>query len=146
MGIVIDSSVLIEWERASLDLRARISQGPSEACLLSVITASELLHGVHRARDPRRRARRVAYVEGALAALPVIPIDLAAARIHSRLWAGLQAEGMVVGMHDLWIAAQCLAHGHRLATADVRHFGRVPDLAVEHWAKLFPGSENPADS
>jgi hypothetical protein len=41
-----------------------------EEFFLSVITASELLHGVHRAADPDVRARRSAFVEASAGAIP----------------------------------------------------------------------------
>ncbi|MEX1184414.1 MAG: hypothetical protein WEF86_14475 [Gemmatimonadota bacterium] len=46
------------------------------------MTASELLHGVHRAVDPAARARRGAWVEAMLERFPLLPIDLAAARVR----------------------------------------------------------------
>ena len=48
MGILIDASVLIEWERGRLDVAERVNGRSQEEFFLSVITASELLHGVHR--------------------------------------------------------------------------------------------------
>jgi len=134
MGILIDSSGLIEAERGRLDLHRRVASRGDEECFLSVVTASELLHGVHRADDARVRARRAAFVEGVLAALPVLPIDLPTARSHAQLWAGLQALGQPIGPHDLWIAAAAIAHGHTLVTGNLREFNRVPGLRVECWA------------
>ena len=50
------------------------------------------------------------------------------------LWADLAEQGSVIGAHDLWLAAACLTHDLRLATANVREFGRVPALVVEDWS------------
>ncbi len=62
MGFLIDASILIAHERGRLDLdtlvREDIAGRESESMYLSVVTASELLHGVHRADDSARRARR----------------------------------------------------------------------------------------
>lgn len=134
MGIVMDSSVIIDWERGALDLQARIEKREDELFFLSVITASELLHGVHRARDRRIRSRRAAMVEGVLTSFPILPIDLTTARLHAQLWAGLQSAGTMIGAHDLWLAATCIAHGHALVTGNVREFARVPGLFVECWS------------
>ena len=68
---------------------------------LSAITASELLHGVHRADGAVRRGRREAFVETILTYLPVLPFTLDIARVHARLWADLQAQGEMIGSHDL---------------------------------------------
>jgi len=126
-------SVLIAHERAQLDVVQRIRDGGSDVAYLSVITASELLHGIWRAVDQAVRARRTAFVEGLLRELPVIDIDLAVARIHAQLWAEQKASGRAIGPHDLWIAATCIAHGFRIATVNVREFERVPGLQVERW-------------
>lgn len=44
------------------------------------------------------------------------------------------AEGRIIGPHDLWLAATCLAHGLTMVTANIREFARVPGLDVESWA------------
>lgn len=133
MGVLIDASVLIENERGRLDLGARLPGREEEDFFLSVVGASELLHGVHRASGPGVRARRSAWVEAILERFPLLEIDLATARAHARLWAELAAAGRLIGPHDLWLAASCLTHGLVLATANVREFGRVEGLTVEEW-------------
>lgn len=96
---------------------------------ISVITVSELLHGVHRATGPTR-ASRTAYVEGLLGALPAVPVDTTVARVHADLWAHLTLDGEMIGVHDLWIAATAVAHGFALASRNAREFGRVPGLRL----------------
>jgi tRNA(fMet)-specific endonuclease VapC len=133
MGILIDSSVLIHVVRSGADVSAYVQGRESEDAFLSVISASELLHGVHRAADPKTRAKRLAFVEGVLAAIPVLAIDLATARSHAQLCADLVRGGTMIGLHDSWLAATCLAHGLRIATTNLREFKRVPGLDVEEW-------------
>ena len=135
MGVLIDASILIEYERGRLDLAPRIRGREDEAFFLSVITVSELLHGVHRAPGPSARARRSVFVEGVLETFPVLPIDLPTARIHAEAWSTLAADGSMIGAHDLWLAAAALAHGLSMATANVREFERVPGLMVEDWTR-----------
>ena len=65
--------VLIEHERDRLDLEAHLKGRGEEEFFLSVVTASELLHGVHRAREASRRARRSAWVEAVLERFPLLP-------------------------------------------------------------------------
>ena len=134
MGVVIDASVLIEHERGRFDLQSKISGRESEEFFLSVVTASELLHGVHRASEPAVRARRSAFVEGILERFPLLPVDVATARTHARIWAELAAAGALIGAHDLWLAAACITHGLTMATGNLREFQRVPGLSVECWA------------
>lgn len=133
MGTLIDSSVLIAAERGRLDLEAVLSERPDEALAIAAITASELLHGVHRATTQVQRHRREAYVEKLLASLPVLPFDLLVARLHASLDAQLAIRGVTVGAHDLLIAATAVAAGYKVATHDMRGFGKVPGLELERW-------------
>ena len=130
MGVLIDSSVLIAHERGRLNMADLLGGVRDAEAYLSVITVSEILHGVHRAQDAGRRARRMASVEALLSAFPVLPADATVARVHALLWAELKAAGTLIGPHDLWIAATCLAYGHALVTANVREFSRVPGLDI----------------
>lgn len=135
MALLIDASILIEHERGRIDLDGKLEGRGAEEFFLSVVTASELLHGVHRAADPGVRTRRSAFVEAILEHFPILPIEVATARAHARLWADLAAAGALIGPHDLWLAAACLAHGLSIATANTREFERVPGLRVEDWAR-----------
>ena len=131
MGALIDSSVLIESERGRLDFAAIETHHGREAFSISAITASELLHGVHRAINPTHRARRQAFVEALLARMPVLPFDLVTARIHAELWARLAKRGARIGEMDLIISATAMAWDLTLITCDERSFPRVPGLRVE---------------
>jgi tRNA(fMet)-specific endonuclease VapC len=126
-GWLIDTSVLVDTERGGEAL-GRVPEDDGHS--ISVITVSELLHGVHRAVDSSRRTQRQAFVEHVLAELEMLPATVEVARIHADLWAQLEANGEVIGAHDLWIAATALAHGLRVATANSREFERVPGLEV----------------
>jgi tRNA(fMet)-specific endonuclease VapC len=94
-----------------------------------VITVSELLHGVHRARGATR-ARRRAFVEHVIAGLEPVPVTEAVARVHAEAWAELSRRGLTIPAHDLWIAATALAHGFGVATRDRGDFERVRGLRV----------------
>jgi predicted nucleic acid-binding protein len=133
MGVVIDSCLLIAAERGRLDLGAIGRAHTGEALFMSAISASELLHGVHRATDLAEESHRLASVEATLRRFPVLVIDLAVARVHARLAADLARAGTPVPAHDLWIAATCIAHGHTLVTTNARDFERIPGLALEVW-------------
>lgn len=128
MAVLIDTDLLVDLEHGV--------GAPEFACLLgeeesaiSVVTVSELLHGVHRASGARR-ARRSAFVEHLLDGLQAIPITEPVARVHADVWAQLARRGQVIGAHDLWIAATAIAHGLSLATGNVDEFRRVPGLRL----------------
>lgn len=130
MGFLIDSSVLIALERESLSLRGLQAALSGETFALSAITASELLHGVHRAVDPEIRTKRSRFVEHLLGGMPVIPFGLESARVHALLWAALQSQGQMIGAHDLLIAATARAIDFGVVTLNDREFRRIPELTV----------------
>ena len=127
---MLDTSILIADERGKFDMTGFLRWFPSPQMLISAIAASELLHGVERAQDPARRARRQRHVEQVLASLAVQPFDLDLARCHARIWADLEVRGQMIGAHDLQIAAAALALGHDLATLNAGEFQRVAGLRV----------------
>jgi len=136
VGVVLDTSVLVAAERRAVSFEALLESLGEEPVAIAAITASELLHGCRRASDPGVRARRAAFVDALLDALPVLPFGLSEARRHAELWAELARTGSVIGPHDLLIAATALARGHALATINQREFARVPGLrlvAVERY-------------
>lgn len=128
MAVLIDTSVLVDHERGagSALLEERLG---NEARAISVVTVSELLHGVHRARGATRTRRR-AFVEHLLAEFDAIPVSEKVARVHAEAWAALAARGTMIGAHDLWIAATALAHGLGIVTTDAADFSRVKGLRV----------------
>ncbi len=131
MATLIDSSILIAVERGSLSLDEFSARYAEQDVAISAVTASELLHGVHRARTQAQRSRRQVFVEGILAHLPVIAFDLSVARVHASVWAELARRGVAVGERDLLIAATAIAKDYAVATRDVRIFRRIPGLSVQ---------------
>jgi tRNA(fMet)-specific endonuclease VapC len=120
VAVLIDTDLLIELEKGGSEIEALLGE---EDRAISVITVSELLHGVHRAQGAIR-ARRNAFVEHLLAGFQAIPI------VHADIWSGLAERGELIGAHDLWIAATAVANGLTLATHNNTHFARVPGLQV----------------
>lgn len=137
MGIVLDTSLLIAAERGRVRIEAMLGACRDESVGIAAITASELLHGCHRAADPGVRARRFAFVDALLALIPVLPFGLAEARRHADLWADLVHRGEMIGPHDLLIGATALAQGHALATLNHREFSRVAGLQLLNTAEFL---------
>jgi tRNA(fMet)-specific endonuclease VapC len=143
VGTLLDTTIFIELERATRELPADGAMtevgshltdrlgGTDEEVAIAAITASELLHGVHRAGE-EHRGRREAFVEAVLGAFPTLPFDLLAARVHARIWAGLASSGTDIGAHDRIVASTAISAGWGLASANTRHFDRIPGLRVTH--------------
>jgi predicted nucleic acid-binding protein len=126
MAVLIDTDLLIDLERQQIVIEGLLGE---EERAISVVTVSELLHGVLRA-EGATRARRGAFVEHLLAGLQAIPITQPVARVHAEIWSQLTTRGELIGAHDLWIAATAIAHGLGVATRNGSHFERVPGLRV----------------
>ena len=128
MAVLIDTSMLIDLERGVGNPHIDAQIGEHDRAI-SVITVSELLHGVHRSHGSRRN-QRSAFVEHLLTQLPAVAVTERVARVHADIWAQLQKRGRPIGPHDLWIAATGLAHGMAVATLKSAEFAQVPGLGV----------------
>jgi tRNA(fMet)-specific endonuclease VapC len=128
VAVLIDTDLLIDLERSD-DAATTDRLLGEEDRAISVITVSELLHGVLRASGAIR-TRRLSFAEHVLAGIEAIPITEPVARVHADVWADLSGRGQQVGAHDLWIAATALAHGLGVATRNASDFARVPGLRV----------------
>jgi tRNA(fMet)-specific endonuclease VapC len=131
MGIIFDTSAVISIERNNESLNNLINGREEELFGISVVTAAELLHGVERADTEARKLKRQAFVEKVIEAFPVFPFDLTASRIYARIWAALAQMGFTVGAHDLIIAATAISLDYTVATANIRHFEKIPGVKME---------------
>lgn len=102
---------------------------PSADQLTSTVVIGELFAGAFRSRGRERHVKNI--VERVLPLLTVVPYDRAAAEAYGRIRAHLETAGTRIEDADLQIAATALSRGLTVVTGNVRHFSRVPGLAVE---------------
>jgi predicted nucleic acid-binding protein len=131
MGVILDTSVLIEAERQDFEIDKLTENREEEIFGLSVITVSELLHGVCRADSTKRRLKRSAYVEKVIELFPIYVFEISIARIYAELWSDLSKKGLQVGAHDLIIGSTALSLGFSVVTNNIRHFERIEGLKIE---------------
>ena len=130
-GIILDTSVVIAFEKGKFDLHAWLaSQSADSTSVITSVTVSELLYGVERADTTARARWRKTWTDEFIDASSVLDFDKDCARIHAKLWAGLDARGERIGAHDMLIAAIALHHNMAVATLNVSEFKRVPKLKV----------------
>lgn len=134
MGLILDSSVLIAGERRVITVRRllellRAAHGETEMAL-SVVTVVELVHGIERAQDEPRRARRQAFVDELIRDVPAYPITVETARLAGRIEGAQAKQGITIAFEDLLIAATALQVGFAVLTPNIRHFQRIPGLTV----------------
>ena len=136
MAVIVDTSVLIADEHGTFDLDGYLAAIDASDVAIAAITASELLHGVERTKDPIARADSANRTENVFDEFQVVPFGLAEARVHARIWAALARQGKMIGAHDLIIAATALAHDASVATLNPKDFKRVSGLTLEPVAKF----------
>ena len=132
LGVILDSSVVVEAERHHLNVAQFLKQiaqkiGETETALCS-ITVAELAHGIYRADTPERRERRRAFLDALKAAVPVYPITDSTAELVGKIGAKSSTIGVTIPFDDLLIGACALERGYSVATRNVRHFQRIPGL------------------
>jgi len=131
MGVIFDTSVLIEAERRKAEIDKLTENREEEIFGISVITVAELLHGLHRADSTKRRLKRSAYVEKIIELFPIYAFETSIARIYAELWSDLSKKGIQIGAHDLIIGSTALSLGFSVATRNMRHFERIEGLKIE---------------
>ena len=125
--MLLDTNVLIEAERTSIDLDALIADDDEPA--VAAITIAELGVGVEMATGRRRRARSE-FLDDLIDNLPIIQYDLGVARAHTDLLVAVRTLGRPRGAHDLIIAATALATGRIVVTSDRHGFDDLPGVDV----------------
>lgn len=128
VGIILDSSILVAFERRRFDLERFLADHAPPA--IAAITAGELLIGVERANTPERRQRREGFVQSIFDRVPVIAFDMAQARLFAAHFADLTARGEMIGDRDLQIAVTALSLDFDLASLNQQEFSRVRGLRM----------------
>lgn len=134
MGLILDSSVMIDAERRG-DTVVRLIErvvgatGDQDTAL-SAVGLTELVHGLYRANTAALRLRRKAFLDEVLADFTVYPYTRETALLAGKLDAEQRSRGVVVPFADLLIGATALSLGFSLLTANQRHFQQVPGLSV----------------
>jgi tRNA(fMet)-specific endonuclease VapC len=102
---------------------------PSDLCM-SAITLAELRYGAD-----RKGSRKLhGLIDTFASAIEVVSFDEAAAAEFGRIGSILAERGTPIGEFDVLIAAHAVVLRCTLVTNNVRHFSKVPGLAVENWA------------
>jgi predicted nucleic acid-binding protein len=132
LGVVLDSSIVIEAERQQLDvarfLKHIASQLGEREAALCAISVAELAHGIHRADTGARRQARRAFLDDLKATVPVYPITGETAELVGKINAESSQKGITIPFDDLLIGACALERGYSVATRNERHFRKVPGL------------------
>jgi len=125
--IAADTDVLIDYLAGSNPGFARVAAELEGGGLATTaVTRYELLAGASSARQEAR-------VRDLLAALPLLPLDAAAADWAARARRELERRGEPIGMADCLIAGIVATRRARLLTRNRRHFERFEMLDLAEW-------------
>ncbi|MGA7634673.1 MAG: PIN domain-containing protein [Terriglobales bacterium] len=134
MGLILDSSVLINAERQGQNARQMLTAISRKAgntdIAISVVTLIELAHGAARADTAERKAKRHQFIQELLGALPIHPVTVPVALRVGQIDGENQAKGVRLPLADLLIGVTALALDYSVATGNLRHFRRIPGLSV----------------
>ena len=133
MGLVIDTSALVELERRGSAWDAALDSVADEAVALPAIVYAELLAAVRLAGAPHRAAERRAKIDALRARVPVVALGPGAAERWAEVFATLHRSGSPVPANDLAVACTALELGFGVLVGRryQTHFRRVPGLRVE---------------
>ena len=134
LGLILDSSVIIAAERKRRtveDLLTSVAEAFGEVEIaISAVTLAELVHGVARANTPEIRGARRAFIDELKKHVPVHPVTESTAEIAGQISGEQAAKGITLPPDDLLIGASAIEQGYAVATLNVRHFEKIPDLQV----------------
>ena len=117
----------------SPSLLEKLDTIPREHQYTSAVTIGELIFGAE--RSPRREQLMEQLHHVVLPRVVVLPFDQRSAEIYGKLRADLERIGMPLEIPDLQIAAVALRYELIVVTGNVRHFGRIRQLAVQDWIR-----------
>jgi tRNA(fMet)-specific endonuclease VapC len=129
MKYLLDTDTISYALRGEGQVAERITaHRPSELCI-SAISLAELRYGAD-----RKGSRRLhALIDTFVAAVELVGFGEDAALEFGRIGTILAERGTPIGEFDVLIAAHASALRCTLVTNNIRHFSKVPGLALENW-------------
>ncbi len=132
MGVVVDTSAVVDLERAGRPVADTLDELGREPIGLPAIVLAELLVGAQLASTSVMASQRRAKIEAVRARAPVIDFTALVADRWAELSVELTRTGTPVPSNDLCVAATALTLGWDVLVGhrDEAHFRRVPGLGV----------------
>ncbi len=136
--MVLDTNVVSELMRPAPNaaVLAWLNNQTADTLWLNSVVVSELLYGIARLPDGKRRAQMAQTVRSMLDedfSGRVLSFDLEAAVVYADLVAMRERQGLPMDVADAQIAAICLAHGATLATRNTKHFEGLGLTLMNPW-------------
>ena len=137
--IVLDTNVLSELMRSRPTARVVewVDGHGAQTLAITSITAAELLYGVVRLRQSKRKVQLTAAIDALVHedfASRVLAFDGPAAEHYADIVAERERRGRPISAADAQIAAICRSHDASLATRNVRDFDGAGLTVLDPWA------------
>jgi tRNA(fMet)-specific endonuclease VapC len=133
MLYLLDTNVISGLMRKRPEIRGRLAAlAPSHDVVTCPIVRGEILFGIEKLPDGRRRQELAALATFVLADVPCESVPETAGDAYSQIKATRQRQGLTLDENDLWVAATAKALGAVLVSSD-RDFAQVEGLTVEDW-------------
>jgi tRNA(fMet)-specific endonuclease VapC len=103
-------------------------QSMGDIVTTTAITVAEFYFGAYRARDKKSA---LSEADRLIEPFAILYLDYVSAKLYGQL--GEKLRSNMLDSFDLFIASIALANKQTLLTRNIKHFERVPGLAVESW-------------
>lgn len=124
MNYLLDTDIIVNQLRGKERIQETYIQ---KGAFVSIITYAELLYGAHKSNQ---KEKSLQIIHGFIKefGIDILSITQEIAHTYARIKSDLEHEGKRLDDFDLLIAATAVAHSLILATKNVRHFQRIPQL------------------
>ncbi|MBI2335201.1 MAG: type II toxin-antitoxin system VapC family toxin [Deltaproteobacteria bacterium] len=131
MGYLIDTCIWVDVEQGALAAADIAVYTKNEPVFISPVTLAELKFGAEITKQPDLKQKRLSAVSR-LIHKPILRIDEMTGIIFGTLSAELKktGRGHEFRIQDLWIASQCVQHGIKLMTHNLKDFKDIPGLEM----------------
>ena len=130
MTYLLDTNSISLLMREDVQIAAWLSSvRDDDRVVTCTIARGEILFGVKRLAQGRRRSELEAKAQELFAALPCEAIPSGAGDFYADIKIARQSRGLALDENDLWIAATALAVGATLVSRDIDFMG-IETLAV----------------
>jgi predicted nucleic acid-binding protein len=109
----------------------RLKKVPRRDQFTTTITIAEVYYGIMKASNRPRLLKL--FEDVFLPRATILPFDFSAAKKYGEIRSFLEEKGTPLAHADLQIASITLSMNMTLITGNLKHFQRVPRLAVENW-------------
>lgn len=133
MVFLLDSNAFSDLMRKDPRVEARLAAlAPNDEVTICSIVRGEILYGLARLPQGRRRANLTKQATPLFASIACQPVPETAGDAYASIKRTREEQGLRLDENDLWIAATASAVGATLVTRD-RDFTSVEGLATTDW-------------